>query len=222
MNGSITMRLIVKDLYMNRWLIAVAAVLGLVSLLVAGINKVAFNVAGTLYLTTIIAYGVVLVMYSVVQERKDKSALFVLSLPISGDDYLRAKVLAVLVTFIVPWLALTGGGIALFAATRIPDGFIPFFLLLSVFMLMNFTLVLVAALITVSEPVITATIIITNVSVSLFFILIGSRPSIHDHIEGPVAVWSKAVFVILAVEIAVILMALILSFYLRRGRSVLI
>jgi ABC-2 type transport system permease protein len=222
MNGGITTRLIMKDLYMHRRLIAVAVVLGIASLLVASINRVSFSVGGTLYLTTVIAYGVVLVMSAVVQERKDKSALFVLSLPISGDDYLRAKVLAVLATFVVPWLALSLGAISLFAFTPMSDGFIPFLVLVSVFMLMNFTLVLVTALLTVSEPAITAAIILTNVSVSLFFIFLGSRPAIHDHLEGPVAVWNEAVFVILAVEIAVILTALTLSFWLRRGRSVLI
>jgi ABC-type transport system involved in multi-copper enzyme maturation permease subunit len=161
-------------------------------------------------------------MYGVVQERKDKCLLFVLSLPLSNEQYLRAKVFAVLATFLAPWVLLTAAGVTLFVATPIPDGFVTFFVLLSTFLLMNFCLVLAVALITTGEVAVTSTIVLTNLSVSLFFILIGSLPSINDNLQKDAMVWSTPASIILGAEFAVMLIALTIPFYARRGRLTLI
>jgi ABC-type transport system involved in multi-copper enzyme maturation permease subunit len=158
----------------------------------------------------------------VVQERKDKCLLFVLSLPLSNEQYLRAKVFAVLATFLAPWGLLTAAGVTLFLATPVPDGFVTFFVLLSTFLLMNFTLVLAVALLTTSEVAVTSTIVLTNLSVSLFFILIGSLPSVSGNLQNATMAWSTDASVILGAEIAVMVIALTIPFYVGRGRRTLI
>jgi ABC-2 type transport system permease protein len=222
MSTNVVARLVVKDVYLHRWLIVVALVVGVASLLISITSKMAFNVASVFYLTTIIAFGVMLVMYGVVQERKDKCLLFVLSLPLSNEQYLRAKVFAVLATFLAPWGLLTAAGVTLFLATPMPDGFVTFFVLVSSFMLMNFCVILAVALLTTSEVAVTATIILTNLSVSLFFMLIGSLPSITAHVGKDVMVWSRDASIILGAQVAVMLISLTIPFYVRRGRRTLI
>jgi ABC-2 type transport system permease protein len=222
MNGSIVAKLVMKDLYLQRWLMYAALVVGVISIAICGINRVAFNVGSVFYLTTVIAYGVILVMYSVVQERKDKALLFVLSLPISGTQYLQAKMLAVLSTFCLPWAVLTLGGVLLIVVTPIQNGLLPFFILASTFMLMNFCVILAVSMLTVNEPLITAVIILTNLSVTLFFMLLAGIPAIQEHVDGSIAVWNAPAFAILAAEVIVMLIVLMLPFWrpLSFGRSV--
>ena len=218
MSTSVVRHLVMKDLYLYRHLITLALVVGLVSIVVSGTSRMAFNVGSVFYLTTIIAFGVIVVMYAIAQERKDKALLFVLSLPLSPSQYLQAKMLAVLTIFFVPWAVLTAGIVVLAAVTPIPNGMIPYFLLVSTFMLMNFTVLVSVALLTMSEPVITGVIILTNLSVTLFFMLLGSIPDIQNHTTSPVTVWTQAFFIVLACEIGVAVTALTLPMYFGRAR----
>jgi ABC-type transport system involved in multi-copper enzyme maturation permease subunit len=214
--NAVAVRLIAKDLYLNRWLIGIALLCGVLSLIAGGMSRVNFNFGSVFYLTTVIAYGVVLVMHAVVQERKDKSLVFVLSLPLSPAEYLRAKMLAMLATFVAPWAFLSLGSILLIAVTPIPDGMIPQFTIVSFLMLMNFCLVLSAALLTTSEPLVTFIIIVTNVSVSLLFMLFASIPSISEASQRDAVVWLPTELKLIAIEVVVTLAALSLPFVLRR------
>jgi ABC-type transport system involved in multi-copper enzyme maturation permease subunit len=216
--NAVTVRLIAKDLYLNRWLIGIALICGVLSLIAAGLIRIDFNFGSVLYLTTVIAFGIVLVMHSVVQERKDKSLVFVLSLPLSPTEYLRAKVLAMLGTFLGPWALLSLGSMLLIAVTAIPDGMIPYFTVVSFLMLMNFCLVLSAALLSSSEPLVTFTIIVTNVSVSLLFMLLASIPSIAEASKHDAIVWLPAELQLIAIEVAVTLVALALPFVIGKSR----
>jgi ABC-type transport system involved in multi-copper enzyme maturation permease subunit len=213
-------RLIAKDLYLQRWLIGIAMGGGLASLAVTGISRGGSSFGMVFYLTTVIAYGIMLVMHSVGQERHQKSLVFVLSLPISPAEYLRAKMIALLLAFIGPWALLTIATLVIFAVTSIPDGMIPYFSIISVLMLMNFCIVLAAALISKSEPLITLIIIVTNASVSLLFILLSSIPAIADGSKQDVLAWPRAGVEIMGVELAVALIAIALPFALgRAGRG---
>lgn len=219
---SVVTRLVLKDIYLARWLIGVALVAGLVSIGISLLSRMAFNVGSVFYLTTVIAYGVMLVMYSVFNERKEKCLLFVLSLPLSRRQYLQAKVIGVLCAFFIPWLVLTTCAALTIVTTPLPDGLLPYFMLVSTFMLMNFSLVLTVALLTSHEAIVTATIILTNLSVTLFFLLLGSIPAIASTLPGDTAVWSAPVFIIFTAQAAVLLLALSLPFFARRNRPHLI
>jgi ABC-2 type transport system permease protein len=222
MSGSVVRRLVVKDVYLHRYMLVLALVFGLVSVIVSGTSRVGFNVGSVFYLSTVIAFGVILVIYGIAQERKDKALLFVLSLPISPKQYLQAKMLSIFTIFFVPWFVLTAGAVVMMLVTIIPDGLVPFFILVSTFMLMNFTVILCVALLTVNELAITSTVILTNMSVSLFFILLGSIPAIQVHTVDNVVVWSRQFFIVLATQIVVMLIALTLPVYFGRARRGLV
>ena len=173
----LTRKLIAKEFYLNRWLIVGATGAGLAGLVIAAEGKMRFNIGMLIWLTTIIAFGVTLAMLSIASERKDRALQFVLSLPLSPGDYIRTKLLGLMICFLIPWIVLTVGAMALvLIRPNLPDGLLPYALLLCVFMLANFSVVLSGALHTSSEGVMTLLIIVTNMGVSLFIFMVGEHP----------------------------------------------
>ncbi len=215
-------RLAAKDLYLNRGMMLVALLAGIASLLIASINRTGYSIGSVCFITTVIAYGVILAMYNIAQERKEKSILFVLSLPLAPSDYVQAKLLGTLVTFLIPWTVLTIGAFVLIAATRVPDGLMPFTLLLMVYFLCTFSIVTAVALIATSEAVTTLAIVATNMSVTFFMFVVG--PLTHFDSVAPTATpdWNAAVLAILAGELILIAAALATpSIYFSRKRDFL-
>jgi hypothetical protein len=204
-------KLIAKEIYVNRWFVAAAALAGPASLLIAATGtKAGFNVGALAWITTVIAYGVMLAIYGISYERKEHALLFVLSLPLSIGDYVRAKQIGLAVCFFIPWLAATIAAVALVLAQEgIPDGILPFTVLLCVFMLANFSLVLCGALHAMTEAATSAVIIVTNMGVSIFMFSIAAIPAIGTHMFEPRPVWNDTFWTILAIEILTLVLAFI-------------
>jgi hypothetical protein len=214
-------RLAAKDLYLNRGMMLVAIIAGLASLVIASINRTGYSIGSVCFITTVIAYGVILAMYNIAQERKVKSTLFVLSLPLAPRDYIRAKLLGTLATFLIPWTVLAIGACVLIAFTQIPDGLLPMTLLLLVYFVCTFSIVTAAALMTTSEAVTTLIIVATNMSVTFFMFAVG--PITHFN-SAPAATpdWNATVLAILAGELVLIAVALATpSIYYSRKRDFL-
>jgi ABC-2 type transport system permease protein len=205
-------KLIAKEFYVNRLLIGAAALAGPASLLLAsGDSKAAFNVGALGWITTVIAFGVMLAIYGISYERKEHSLLFVLSLPLSISEYVRAKQIGLALCFFVPWLVSSVAAVALVLAhAGIPDGLLPFTVLLCVFMLTNFSLVLCGALHATSEAGTSAVIVITNMGVSIFMFTVAAMPAIGKHMFEPIPVWNETFWTVLAIEILTLLLAFVL------------
>jgi len=204
-------KLIVKELYVNRWLIAGAAVAAALSAATAALGKMAFNIGALTWITTVIAVGVMLAIYGVMNERKEQSLQFVLSLPLSVSQYVGAKLLGLLLSFLGPWLVATlGAAILVLAHPGVPDGLLPYVLALCVFMLMNFSLVLCGTLFVRSESAVSVVIILTNMLVSVYMFTIGTQAGLKDHMYGPTPVWNDTFFTVLGVELFVLVVALAL------------
>ena len=90
---------------------------GLVGLLIAAEGAMRFNIGMLIWLTTIVAFGVVLSMIAIANERKERALQFVLSLPLSHGDYVRIRVIGLLLCFLAPWAVLSGGAISLVAVS---------------------------------------------------------------------------------------------------------
>ena len=160
-----------------------------------------------------------LARFGVASERKERSLLFILSLPLSPADHLRAKLLGVVACFLPPWLALSGGAVALILALPgIPDGLLPYSLLLCVFLLLNFAIVLCAVLHIHSEAAMGGVIILTNMSVALFMTGLGRLPAIGAHMQQALPAWNATFWLVLAAELAatLIVLSLPLLFAARR------
>jgi len=215
----LTRKLIAKDFFLHRWLIVGAIAAGLVGLLIAAEGKIRFNIGMLTWLTTLVAFGVVLVMLAIASERKERQLQFVLSLPLSHGDYIRIRVIGLFLCFCVPWAVLSVGAVTLIAVMpNLPDGLLPFAVLLSGFFIANYSVVLCSALHTASEGIMTLVIIVTNMNITLFIFLVGALPSLNDHLQGPVAVWNGTFWTILGVEIATLLITLSLPYFIAARR----
>lgn len=204
-------KLITKELYVNRWFMLAAAIAAVLSIFAASFGGSAYNIAAITWLTTVIAWGVMLAIYGVSNERKENTLQFVLSLPISPAEYVRAKLLGLMLTYLLPWLVASAAAVSLVVFSRdVPDGTLPYVVLLCVFLFANFAVVMCGALHARSDAMVAAVIIVTNMMVSLFMFAVGSRPGIKDYIEGPVPVWNDTFFNLLTLELIVFVIAVAL------------
>jgi ABC-2 type transport system permease protein len=215
----ITRKLIAKELFVNRWFIAIGAAAGVASTMVATLGQTGFNVGGLAWLTTIIAIGVMFALYGVMNERKEHTLQFVMSLPLSIADYVRAKVLGLSLCFFIVWLVSCAAAFVLvFAKQSIPDGFAPYLVLLCVFMLANFSVVLLGTLQARSEAQTSAIIVITNMGVSIFMFTVAPIAGIKEHMWVAAPVWNSTFWTVLVCELAVLVIAFTLPFFLAARR----
>ncbi|HEU4779311.1 MAG TPA: ABC-2 transporter permease [Steroidobacteraceae bacterium] len=212
-------KLIERDFYLNRWLIGGSTLAGIAGLIIAAEGAMRFNIGMLLWLTAIVAFSAMLVMFSVSTERKERALQFVLSLPLSSGDYVRIKVLGLLLCFLVPWSLLTAGAIGLvLVMPNLPDGLLPFAVLLCGFMLANFSVVLSGALHNAADGFTTFLMIVHNTSITLFIFLVGAMPSLHEHLRSPVPVWNSTFWTVLAIELATLVVTLSLPYFVAARR----
>jgi ABC-2 type transport system permease protein len=215
----VTRKLIAKELHVNRWLMAGATAAAVIAMLIASQGLTGFNVGTLTWLTAIIALGLMLAIYGVANERKEHSLEFVLSLPLSPADYVRAKLLGLALCFLLPWLVASASALLLVRVDAdIPDGLLPYAALICGFLLANFSLVLSATLHARSEALIVAIVVVTNMGVSLFMFVVGGMPDLHRHMRGPTPVWNPAFWTVLAIELVVLALAFTLPFFLAARR----
>ena len=215
----LTRKLIAREFHQHRWMIGATTFVGLAALLLATGGEMYFNIGMLTWLTSIIAFGVVLAMTGVTTERKERTLQFVLSLPLSHGEYVRTKLVGLMLCYVVPWTILTLGAVAaVLLAPRLPDGLLPFAVLMCVFMLANFAIVLCAALHIASEGWMSVVIIVTNMNVTLFIFLIGAIPALHDHLHAPAPVWNATSWTVLAIELFTLAVTLSLPYFVAARR----
>jgi len=216
---SVVRLLVLKDLFLVRWMILGSLVAGALCLAVMTHGRVAGYVGGISFICVLVILNIFLVMVGIVQERKDKVLLFVLSLPISTTQYVQAKVLANVIAFAVPWLVLTVAAVGVMAASPIPDGLIPFWLTVLVYLFAYYLVLLGVALLTDSTGGHAAAITVGNLSVNFVIPFLLRLPSIADHLGDSTPVWSADVLAMIGVEFLVGVAALALAIWIRSRRT---
>jgi ABC-type transport system involved in multi-copper enzyme maturation permease subunit len=216
----LTSKLIAREFHTHRWMMGGSILAGMAGLaVIARGGTMNFNVGFLIWLTTIVAFGVVVAMFGIASERKERVMNWVLSLPVAHGDYVRIKVLALLLCFIVVWLVLSAAAIGLVvAAPNLPDGLLPFAVLLCAFMVANYSFVVCSALHVHSEGPMTLVIIVHNIAITLFLFAVATIDDIQRHVQGPVAVWNSAFWTVLGIELAFILLMLSLPFLVAARR----
>ena len=216
----LTRKLIAREFHMHRWIIGGTILAGFAGLaFVARGGSLNFNVGFLIWLTTIVAFGVVVAMFGIASERKERVMNWVLSLPVAHGDYVRIKVIALLSCFFVVWFVLSASAIGLVVALPdLPDGLLPFSVLLCVFMLGNYSFVVCSALHLRSEGPMTIVIVVHNIAITLFMFAVGAIHDISTHMQEPVAVWNSAFWTVLAFETAVFLILFALPFLVAARR----
>jgi ABC-type multidrug transport system permease subunit len=219
MNGSIFRRLVLTDLYLLRWPVAGVLVAGGVAVAMMPLGPVSAYVGGVSLICTIVILNIVVVMTSIVQERKDKVQLFMLSLPVSTGQYTAAKLTASAIAFIGPWIALTAAAASVIDVSALPNGSLPFLLTVLVYLLLYFCVLAGVGLASDSTGWHFTVITVGNVSVNFLIPWLLSRPSVYRHRTDPAAVWTGDIMTIIGIELAAAAIALGLCLFVRSRRT---
>jgi ABC-2 type transport system permease protein len=219
MTAPIVRQLILKDLYLVRWMIISAVATGLVAVGIMPLGTVPGYVGFVSLICVIVILNLFLVMSAVVQERKDKVHLFVLSLPVSTAQYAAAKVMSNAIAFVLPWCILTATVSLVIDVTALPNGGLPFLLTVLVYLLMYYCVLLAVAMVSDSTAWHTSVITVGNISVNFLIPLLLGLPSVSAHRTGPVAVWTGDIAVILAIQVVVAVAALWIALQVCSRRS---
>ena len=214
MNYSMVKRLILKDWYLQRWTIVSALAAGVVTLgIIASGGKAAFLLGVILLVTIIIAFGAMLVTATIIEERKQQTLSFVMSLPISYREYTAAKILGNLLIYLLPWLTLVLGSLALLIFSPKSQGLVPFTAIMSVEMLVSTCLILTVAVISESQGWTIGAIMVGNLALNGVGYWVAHISSIASGMEGSSVQWTSAASALLFGEFATIVLLLGFTFF---------
>lgn len=221
MNTSRVKRLIQKDWYFIRAAVAAYIATGLLAIFAIGYgSEGAFYGGSILLITVVISMGIHLVMLSVVQERSEQALAFVMSLPVSPKEYTAAKVLANLLIFAFAWVILLVGTVAVIAGRgAIPDGLIPFAVVLLGYLLTSYCLTLGVAIVTESLGWTIGAMVLGNLLLQGVMYGVSHAPGMAQDFAANVIVWRQPITGLLGAELGVILLMLSLTFYLQSRKT---
>jgi hypothetical protein len=215
MTHSVVRHLILKDLYLVRWPVIASVVAGLVSIAIMPLSPVLAYVGGVSFICVIVILNIVLVMSAVVQEKKDKVLLFVLSLPISTAEYTRAKVIANGIAFVGSWLLLTVVATIVIDRSALPNGILPFLFAVLGYLLTYYCVLLGVGLVSDSTGWHATVITTGNISINFLIPLLLSLPSVVHNRASATAVWTADLVSVIAIEIAIGVAALAVALNVR-------
>jgi len=221
MNYAMVRLLILKDWYLQRWIILGSLAGGALALAITvSFGKTGFFIGMILLVTVLIASGEQLAFTLVVNERKEKTLAFVMSLPISSVEYTASKVLANLLIFLVPWTAVVVGSLTLILATpAIPHGLVPYVTIMCIEILVTTFFVSCVAIVSESQSWAIAALMVVNVGFNIVGYCVAHVPSIAATMFGPVVVWNPASVAILFSELAAIALFIALTFYAQSRKT---
>lgn len=213
-------RLILKDWYLQRWLVRGYFAAGIVSLVILGMGGQAAFYAGTvLLMTVLIAMSAQVVMGTVVKERSEQTLPFIMTMPVSTRQYTTAKILANVLIVFVPWLALALGTIGVLGSPKGPHGLIPFAVIILTELFVSYSLTLAVAIVTESEGWTIGMIISGNLFLQGFLYVVARMPGIGGNMGGTRAVWSEPAVLLLLCELAAIPLILGLTYYVQSRKT---
>jgi ABC-2 type transport system permease protein len=220
MNYAIVRHLILKDWYLNRWMIIGALPAGLFALAIVLTGKpVAFMLCIILLCMIIVGVGAQLAMVTTINERKEQTLAFVMSLPVSWREYTAAKILANLTIFLIPWLLLTAGAICVLLLPGATHGLVPFTAIMAVEMLVTTSLIVVAGIITESQAWTTVGIFASSLGINVLGYVFAHLRGISSYMWGNRVHWSPTAWIVLLAELLMVPLLLGLTFFIQSRKT---
>ena len=218
MNTFIVTRLILKDWYLNRALFGAAIATGLLTL--AGVaaakgTEIAM-ILGVIVLATILIGMGAVIMSSMVNERKQQTLPFVMSLPVSYLEYTTSKLVGSLLIYSALWLVLLLGMIATILTTPwFSHGLIPFVVIMSVEVLMTTCLIAAVSVTTESQPWTIGVAQIGGLALNAVGFSIVRLPGIGHTMSSHTIQWSTTSILLLLIEVSVIALMIGTAFFIQ-------
>lgn len=201
-NPQMVRLLVVKDwqVYQKQLAGYLAGLLFALSLIGTG-RPWPFNVGALLLVVLLVSTGFFAIGHIVVNERKDGTLPFVMSLPVSAVDVFVAKLIAGLVIYLVPFAVVVGTTVLLVLATPLPDGLLMYALLIYFFMLMSYCVALCVAIVVTSEGWNVFIQMALMTLLSPFMIWVGTLEAISTTIRTDHIGWSSSVVAVFLGEL---------------------
>ena len=219
-NYAVVRHLIFKDWYLNRWVILGSLPVGLGALAIVLTGKpVAFMLCIILLCMVIVGVGAQLAMATTINERKEQTLAFVMSLPVSWREYTAAKILANLIIFLIPWLLLTAGAIGVLLLPGATHGLVPYTAIMALEMLITTSLIVVAGIITESQAWTTAGIFCSSLGINVLGYFFAHLHGISIYMWGSRVHWSSTAWVVLACEALTVPLLLGTTFYIQSRKT---
>lgn len=194
--------LVAKDWTLFQKQLAAYVAAGIASLGLIGMAKPwSFYLGSLLLIVVLVAAACFAISTSLLNERKDRTLGFTMSLPVSPLDFYLAKLAANVLTFGVPFAVLAAGTVATVLLTPVPDGLLVLCLLVLGHVLLAHAVSLSAAMALESEGWNTFVMIASMVLVNPLMMGLSRIPAINDHLRGDDVVWSTPVVAILAGQV---------------------
>lgn len=219
-NYSVVRRLILKDWYLNRWIIlgSIPVGLGALALVLTG-KPITFMLCVILLCMVVVGVGAQLAFATTIHERKEQTLAFVMSLPVSWREYTTAKILANLIIFLIVWLPLTAGALGVLLLPGASHGLLPFTAIMAVEMLVTNTLIVAAGLITESQAWTTAGIFASSLGINVLGYVFAHVHGIAAYMWGSRVQWSPTAWIILTSELLTVALLLGATFYIQSRKT---
>jgi ABC-type transport system involved in multi-copper enzyme maturation permease subunit len=202
LNVPIIKQLIGKDWQLFQGQLSAYVTGGIFSLCILGMStQWSFYLGSLLLIVVLVAVACFSISTSLLVERKEHTLPFIMSLPVSPLDFYLAKLLANLVTFMVPFLIIALGTLSVILFTPLPDGLVVYVLLIFGQILLGYSVSLSVAMAVESEGWNTFAMIGSMVLINPFIMAIGQLPEIADHLRTDDIVWSFPAIAILLAQL---------------------
>ena len=212
--------LIRKDWYLHRYEILGAVAVGLIALPITVFTGKAGFVLGVILLVgALVTISMQMAITTVINERKEQTLAFVMSLPVSPREYTTAKILANLLIFLLAWAVILLGALALILlAPGIPHGILPFAVIMIAELLVTGCLIFSVAIMTESQPWTIAALLVGEFAFNLVGYAVAHTHGIAAYMEGAHVYWNAASVAILGTELVLVALLLGLTFFVQ-GRK---
>lgn len=190
--------LVAKDWQLFQKQLAFLVLAGIVALCFIGLAKPwAFYVGSLMLLIVLVSAACFSISTSLMNERKEQTLAFVMSLPVSPRDFTVSKLAGNLLTFGVPFLVLLGGTIAVVLLTPLPDGLFVYSLLIFAYILFAYAVSLAVVMSVTSEGWATFAMIGTMVMINPYMMAMAQVPEISERVSVDAIVWTWPALAIL-------------------------
>ncbi len=219
-NYAVVRHLILKDWSLNRGVILGSLPVGLAALALVLTGKpVAFMLSIILLCMVIVGVGAQLAMVTTVNERKEQTLAFVMSLPVSWREYTAAKILANLIIFLIPWLPLTAGALGVLLLPGATHGLVPYTAIMALEMLITTSLIVAAGIITESQAWTTAGIFCSSLGINILGYVLAHLPGISAYMFGMHVRWTATAWTVLIAELLTVPLLLGMTFYIQSRKT---
>ena len=175
-----------------------------------------------LLLVLLLVVGIYAIQASIIAERKQQTGAFIMSLPVTPMDVFWGKLLANLAIYLVPFVLVVGGLVAVVLATPHPDGALPWLVAVAAFMLVLFCVSLSVAIAVDSEGWNIFVMLALMTLVGPYMWWVGRFDTVLRYRGTDEIVWGAPMLSLLGAELAVTVLAVLAAGWLHaRKRSFL-